>query len=249
MRLDALRPESIEGLKSPERAHVTTRHILLIFSMALNRALEWGLMSKNPCKGVRKPKPTRKMRALSEEEVGRLLGVVRPEDEAFYRVAVTLGLRNGELLTLKWEDVDLSSRTLEVKASVDTHLKGERWGPTKTHERRTITFGKKIKASLARCERNGTHLVFPCPNGKVRRAGTLDNQFRRYKEAAGLPESVRIQDLRHTAATLALRAGTPIHVVSRMLGHASPDITLRVYSHVLSGMGEEAARMQDTYQF
>ena len=70
MRLDALRPESIEGLKSPERAYVTTRHILIIFAMALNRALEWGLMSKNPCKGVRKLKPTRKMRALSEEEVG-----------------------------------------------------------------------------------------------------------------------------------------------------------------------------------
>jgi integrase len=69
--------------------------------------------------------------------------------------------------------------------------------------------------------------------------------FKRYLEEAGIPSEVRFQDLRHTAGTLALRQGMPLHAVSKMLGHSDPTMTLRRYAHVLEDMREEAARAMD----
>jgi integrase len=77
------------------------------------------------------------------------------------------------------------------------------------------------------------------------RSGVLLNSLRHLLEEANLPKNVRFHDLRHTAGTLALRQGVPLHTVSKMLGHADPAMTLRRYAHVLDDMHEDAARAMD----
>jgi integrase len=88
-------------------------------------------------------------------------------------------------------------------------------------------------------------LVFPNTRGKIRRRDSVMSLLRRYLEEAGLPVEIRFHDLRHTAGTLALRQGVPLHTVSRMLGHSDPAMTLRRYAHVLEDMREDAARAMD----
>ena len=88
-------------------------------------------------------------------------------------------------------------------------------------------------------------LVFPNMKGKIRRADSVTRSFRRLLRKAGLPAEVRFHDLRHTAGSLALRQGMPLHAVSKMLGHADPAMTLRRYAHVLEDMEDEGGRTMD----
>jgi integrase len=88
-------------------------------------------------------------------------------------------------------------------------------------------------------------LVFPNTKGKIRRRDSVMRSLRRFLEEADLPVDVRFHDLRHTAGTLALRQGVPLHTVSRMLGHSDPAMTLRRYAHVLDDMRDDAARAMD----
>jgi integrase len=88
-------------------------------------------------------------------------------------------------------------------------------------------------------------LVFPNTKGKIRRRDSVMRSLRRLLEEAGLSPKVRFHDLRHTAGTLALRQGIPLHTVSKMLGHSDPAMTLRRYAHVLEDMHEDAARVMD----
>jgi integrase len=100
-----------------------------------------------------------------------------------------------------------------------------------------------IASASARLEDPG--LVFPNTRGKVRLRDSVMSSLRRFLEGAGLPVEVRFHDLRHTAGTLALRQGVPLHTVSRMLGQSDPAMTLRRYAHVLEDMREDAARAMD----
>jgi integrase len=88
-------------------------------------------------------------------------------------------------------------------------------------------------------------LVFPNTKGKIRRRDSAVRSFKRYLEEAGIPTDVRFHDLRHTAGTLALRQGIPLHAVSKMLGHSEPAMTLRRYAHVLEDMEDESGRAMD----
>ena len=88
-------------------------------------------------------------------------------------------------------------------------------------------------------------LVFPSTKGKIRRRDSAVRSFKRYLEEANILTDVRFHDLRHTAGTLALRQGMPLHAVSKMLGHADPAMTLRRYAHVLEDMEDEGSRAMD----
>ena len=88
-------------------------------------------------------------------------------------------------------------------------------------------------------------LVFPNTRGKVRRRDAVMRSLKKFLKEANLPADVRFHDLRHTAATLALKQGMPIQVVSKMLGHSDPAMTWRRYAHVLDDMREDAARTID----
>jgi integrase len=166
-------------------------------------------------------------------------------------------MRQGELAALRWEDVDLTGKpSITVRHSADTRTK-TRVSTTKTGKERKIHIGprtaevlrahraRQLEERMAASTWADPGLVFPNTRGKIRRRDTVMRSLRRFLHEAGLPADVRFHDLRHTAGTLALRQGVPLHTVSRMLGHSDPAMTLRRYAHVLDDMREDAARAMD----
>jgi integrase len=129
--------------------------------------------------------------------------------------------------------------------------------PTKTGEERVVRLGPRTvevleahrgrqrKERMAAASWEDPGWVFPNTKGKVRRRDSVMRSFRRALEEAGLDPTVRFHDLRHTAATHALKAGRPIHEVSKMLGHKDPAMTLRRYAHVLDDMTDDTARAME----
>lgn len=265
LKLSEINRAHIETLKNRLRAKLepsTTTHILAVLSSALNQAVAWGLIDTNPTSHVSRPKQRRsKMRSLSEVEASRLMEVVRgTRREAMYLVALKLGPRAGEIRALRWHDVDIARGTLTIEFSCSTQ-NGVVWGPPKGGEPRTLKLSPGLiqsleaHAELQRLERavskrwDDPTLVFPNQRGGVYRHQGMHVAFKRDLEVAGLPKEIRFHDLRHTAGTLLLRAGTPVHVVSKILGHSDPAMTLRRYSHALPDMQESAALAMDKYGF
>ena len=232
-----------------------------VLSTALNQAVYDGLIPANPCARVRKAskRGNGRVRSLSQDEASRLSGAVAgTRDEALITLALRTGMRQGELAALRWDDADLEAERpyVEVRRSADTRTKTV-ITPTKTGEERRVGIGPRTVALLERHRASqrkermaaasweDSGWVFPNTKGKVRRRDSVMRSFRAALVQAGLPTEIRFHDLRHTAATHALRAGRPIHEVSKMLGHADPAMTLRRYAHVLEDMTDETARAMD----
>lgn len=178
-------------------------------------------------------------------------------DEALLTLALRTGMRQGELAALRWEDVDLTDKpSIVVWRSADTRTK-MRVSTTKTGKERKVHIGprtvevlkahraRQLEERMAATSWADTGLVFPNTKGKIRRRDSVMRSLRHLLEEADLPKNVRFHDLRHTAGTLALRQGVPLHTVSKMLGHADPAMTLRRYAHVLDDMREDAAQAMD----
>jgi integrase len=231
-----------------------------VLSVALNQAVDDGLIPTNPAARVKKAavRGESPMRALSNEEASRLLSAAEgTRDEALITLALRTGMRQGELAALRWEDLDLSERgSVTVRRSADTRTR-TRVSTTKTGEERRIGIGSRTVAVLKGHKKRQLEermaasswadpgLVFPNAKGKIRRRDSVMRSLRRFLAEAGLPAEVRFHDLRHTAATLAIKQGIPIPTVSKMLGHSDPAMTLRRYAHVLEDMRQEAARAMD----
>ena len=231
-----------------------------VLSVALNQAVDDGLIPTNPAARVKKAavRGESPMRALSNEEASRLiLAAEGTRDEALITLALRTGMRQGEFAALRWEDLDLSERgSVTVRRSADTRTR-TRVSTTKTGEDRRIGIGARTVAVLKAHKKRQLEermvapswadpgLVFPNTKGKIRRRDSVMRSLRRFLVEAGLPAEVRFHDLRHTAATLAIKQGIPIPTVSKMLGHSDPAMTLRRYAHVLEDMRQEAARAMD----
>ncbi len=245
-RLDAgLAPASVNKL------HVTLHK-------ALAQAVEWRMLPRNVAEAVKAPRPVaeEEMRTLSAEEARRLLDAARGDRfEALYVLAVTTGMRQGELLALKWQDVDLENARLSVRRTVTANggrlLLGE---PKTKKSRRAIPLtGAAVRALRGHLSRQVEEigrsgdaygdegLVFGSEAGTVYNPTNLRRRsFAPLLRRAGLPR-VRFHDLRHTCATLLLKQGVHPKLVQELLGHANIAITLDTYSHVLPGMGDRAA--------
>jgi integrase len=263
-KLSAQQVQRLYGMKLEEGLSGTTvHHLHAVLHRALAQAERLGLVARNVSELVEVPRMAEhEMRVLDSEQVRRLLDVARGERlEALYVLAVSTGMRQGELLALRWEDVDLDRRTVHVRATLQrTKEHGYTLAAPKTkRSRRQISLTgvarDALRAHRARQAQErlaagpawqGTHdLVFadaaggPLSGIQVTRAA-----FYPLLKRAGLPR-VRFHDLRHTAATLLLGRGVNPKVVSEMLGHASVGITLDIYSHVLPDMQEQAAAQMD----
>jgi integrase len=196
------------------------------------------------------PRPVRKeIKPLSREQARALLEAAKGDAlHAFYVLAVTTGMRNGELLGLQWRDVDLDASTLQVRRTV---FNGVVSPPKTAAGNRTIRLTGLAGAALrehrlARAKERISGWVFPSRAGTPLSVHNVHNRsWKPLLGRAGLPASTRMHDLRHTCATLLLSRGVPVKVVSEMLGHASVSITLGTYSHVLPDMQESAARAMD----
>jgi integrase len=225
---------------------------------AFKEAVLWGLIVRNPADAVKPPKPQRPpIRPLNHEQAHALLRAADGDPlEALYVAALMTGMRQGELLGLHWADLDWDAGRLQVRHTLQWHKGGE-WTldePKTGHSRRSIRLPvsalQALKAHRARqaeqrlpmgaaWEDNG--LVFCNGLGRpLEPTNLLHRSYKRLLERAGLAH-VRFHDLRHTYATLALRDGVPVKVVSETLGHASITLTLDTYSHVLPDMQDDAA--------
>ena len=190
----------------------------------------------------------------SPEDARRFLSLVRNDRlYALYLVAITTGMRRGELLAMTWNSVDLEARRLFVRASlVTTNYQLHLSTPKTRRSRRAIVLDPATAAALKEHRRahglerqdatsyNDRDLVFARPDGDFLHPHSVSQGFTRLLKRHELPR-IRFHDLRHTSATLALAAGIHPKVVSERLGHSSVSFTLDTYSHVVPTLQEEAA--------
>ena len=232
-----------------------------VFHRALEQATRWGLVPRNVADLVSRPKSRRReMTALSPEQSKMLLAAASGERlEALYVLAVTTGMRQGELLALKWSDVELENGSVQIRGSLQPTPDGLVIVEPKTvAARRNVSLTgvavealRKHRASQAE-ERlrlgaawDDRDMVFPNAVGRPMDVRSLARRsFLPLLEAAGLPR-MRFHDLRHTAATLLLGQGVHPKVVAEMLGHARISTTLDLYSHVTPTMQKQATEALD----
>jgi integrase len=159
-----------------------------------------------------------------------------------WALMATTGVRVGEALGLRWEDLDLDARTLRVNRTV---YRGQTCLPKTDSSRRTIKLSRLVIEAL-RQHPQQCGWVFPTSIGTTINVNNLRyRSWKRLLERAHLPSGTRIHDLRHSSATLLLSKGVPIKVVSEMLGHSDVSITLSIYAHVLPDMQDGAAEAMD----
>ena len=266
-RMRDLKPDRIQrfyehltslGL-SNHAVHLTHK----IIQVAFNHAVKMGVLGRNPCKGTTPPKPKqREMKFLDEDQVKILLETAKAmgtKQYALFYLALHTGLRQAELMGLKWEDVNWERRTIQVKRQV-LYRRGEgfRFAKPKTSSGiRTITLGEKAMEILQQQQQllrylrdaageawTSLDLVFPSEVGTPLTGSNIRRDFRQLLMLSGLPK-IRFHDLRHTAASLMLNHGIPVLVASRRLGHSKASITLDVYGHLMPNKQEEAAQLLD----
>ncbi len=207
--------------------------------------MEQRLLSRNPANACALPKLERKeMKTLPPEQLTSFLREARDSGvyEMYYTELAT-GLRRGELLGLKWEDIDFQHGDLRVKRQI-ARINGEVVeAPLKTKNAyRTLPLSQDMICVLQAQKKKsgGSPWVFPSPTGGPISPDSILHMLHRVLKRAGLPQ-VRFHDLRHTFATLALQNGVDIKTVSGMLGHFSAGFTLDTYAHVTTSAKREAA--------
>lgn len=238
----------------------TIQYAHTLLKKALKQAVRDGMIPRNPAEAVDPPQIQRdELQPLSAAQVRALLETASEAGErleALYTVAVHTGLRQGELLGLCWEDVDLGAGTLQVKRVFSTT--GAFTAPKTAKSRRKIALSRTAVEALKahrkrqlkeRIEKAGLWedqgLVFASEVGTPLSRHNLTRSFKRLLQRAELPD-VRFHDLRHTAATLLLSRNVHPKYVQEMLGHSTIAITLDTYSHVMDGMdGGTASAMDD----
>jgi integrase len=252
--LDRLYAQRVAAGLSPTTVH----HIHAVLHKALEQAVRWNLVPRNVASLVDPPRAGhREMSALSPEQTRTLLeGAADGPLEAILTLAVTTGMRKGELLGLHWGDVDLDRGALRVVGTMQRHPDGKlAVSPPKTaRSRRQVEMPPMAIDALRRHRArqaetrlqlgpawNEAGLVFPSSLGKPQDGShLLYGLFHPLLERLGLPV-IRFHDLRHTAATLLLGRGIHPKIVSEMLGHSTIAITLDLYSHVTPTMQRAAA--------
>ena len=262
--LSKLSPQDLNALYtdlSKSLAPRTIGHVHRVLHRALRDAVRWGLLTRNVCEAVTPPRVARQeMKVFTPEQSRRFLEAARNDPlEALYVLALTTGLRQGELLALRWEDLDEGAGRLSVRRSLRYlsqrgFVEGE---PKTSRGRRNILLTPVALAALKRHQARQLDrrsrspswqdlgLVFPNRRGGfIQATNLLRRSFRPLLTRAGLPK-IRFHDLRHSTATLLLLAGVHAKIVSEILGHSTVSFTLDAYSHVLPSMQAEAtAKME-----
>lgn len=238
-KLDVLSPKSVSNLRGTLRA-------------ALNHAVETGQMARNPVLRTKPPAPKpRKLRVLDQDEAHRLLEAAKGDrNYALYAVALAMGLRLGEALGLRWEDID--AEKLHVRHSLQRINGSLVLSEPKTEKSvRSIKMPAMIVSALAE-HRKVQHqsgivspYVFTTWRGTPIDPRNALRQFKELLEKAGLPDTIRFHDLRHSCATLLLARGLNVKVIAELLGHSNPVMLLTTYSHVLPQMRDQAASEMD----
>ena len=224
----------------------TVRNIHQIISSAMKLAQEQKLISTNPADGCALPRlEHRELQPLPVEQLQSFLREARDSGVVeLYYLELATGLRRGELLGLKWEDIDLERGDLRVRRQI-ARINGEVVeAPLKTKNAyRTLPLAEDTIGVLEaqRKKTGSSQWVFPSTTGGPISPDSVLHMLHRVLKRAGLPR-VRFHDLRHTFATLALQNGVDVKTVSGMLGHFSAGFTLDTYAHVTTASQRQAAK-------
>ena len=243
--LDKGRVERIEAKRQPKGLSAkTVRNINQVISSAMDFAVAQKIIPENPCKAVALPKVEHKeMQTIPSEQLQAFLQEAKATGVyEMYYIELATGLRRGELLGLKWTDIDWNNGIIKVRrqvARVDGQIVE---APLKTkNSYRAVTISQQaIEVLKQQKEKTYDQYVFPSPNGGPISPDSVNNMLKRVLARAGIPK-VRFHDLRHTFATIALQNGVDIKTVSGMLGHFSAGFTLDTYAHVTTAAQKEAA--------
>jgi integrase len=237
----------------------TVTHMHRVLREALQQAVQWQMLARNPADAVKPPKVERKqMSVLDTDATIELIEAARP-----YRIFVPIllgvlcGLRRGEIAALRWRSVDLDTGQLMVVASIEQTKAGYREKETKCGRARTValpvTLIEELRQHRAKqaeellqlgVRLTEDHHVVMQADGTSLQPNTLTRVFTDFLAAHGL-KRVRFHDLRHSHATHMLAAGIHPKIASERLGHSKIGITLDLYSHVMPGMQAEAAAAVD----
>jgi len=231
----------------------TIRYTHSVLRSAMRQAIRWRLLADDPTNGAQLPRQRRReLRVLTAEQSRSFLEAARQTVYGpVFAVALTTAARPSEYLALKWQDLNWERGTVSVARTLEKVSGGWRFAETKrARSRRVIKLQEWVLELLEdlHAERKSagggwpgaSDVIFTTPSGRPIDSDNLAKRFKSILEQAGLP-LIRLYDLRHTGATLALAAGVPPKVVSEQLGHASAAFTLDIYSHLLPHMQEEAA--------
>ena len=239
------RVDRVEAKQQPKGLSAkTVRNINQVISSAMDFAVAQKIIPENPCKAVALPKVEHKeMQTIPAEQLQAFLQEAKATGVyEMYYIELATGLRRGELLGLKWTDIDWQNGIIKVRrqvARVDGQIVE---APLKTkNSYRTVTISQQaIEVLKQQKEKTNDEYVFPSPTGGPISPDSVNNMLKRVLARAGIPK-VRFHDLRHTFATIALQNGVDIKTVSGMLGHFSAGFTLDTYAHVTTAAQKEAA--------
>lgn len=260
VRLEKLTPQQVQALMDRKLksglAPQTVVHIRTVLRTALNQALRWALIARNAAALVDPPRiPRSEIRPFGPYEARLFLEIAKGERfEALYVLALFSGLRRGEILGLRWSDVDLEKRSLRVNQALQ-RVGGElRAAETKTERsRRTLALPASL-VTVLRAHRvrqlqerlaagsswRDSGLVFTSRIGTPVEPKNLHRDFVRVLKVAKVPR-IRFHDLRHSGASLLLAQGVPLRMIMEQLGHSSISLTANTYAHVMPAAMQEVA--------
>jgi integrase len=265
LTLNELKAEHLQRYNSEKLSSslsaMTVRHHHTVLHKALQTAIKWELISRNPADAVEPPKVVRhEMKTWNNDEVNQFLESAKgtPYYALFYTLLYT-GLRRSEALALRWQDVDLLGCQISVSRSMH-YLRGGKviFRQTKTDKsQRTVALSPSTSLMLSDYRKNkeaesipigralsDSDLVFSDIEGKPFLPNSVTHAWIKLVRHTGL-KSIRLHDARHTHASLMLKQGIHPKIVQERLGHSSISITLDTYSHVAPGLQEAAARRFD----
>ena len=244
------------GARTIQKSHAVIR-------ASLNSAMKLGLLSRNAANATQPPRVVRKeMMFLNDAQVKQLLKIAKQLGDrnfALYYLALSTGMRQGELLALRWDDINLDQGWLNVKFSLKRLTGGglQLANPKTSSSLRSVKLGKDaveiLRQQMIRNSKDKSqagnlwqdmNFVFPSTVGTPMDPTNALKAFQKLLQQAGLPR-MRFHDLRHTAASLMLNNGVDVLVASQRLGHAKPSITLDVYGHLIHARQAHAAEVLD----
>ncbi len=262
MRLQEIQPAHVKQLyarkKEEGRGPRTLQYIHSVLHCAMKQAVREGILGRNPVDAVERPKVEQsEFRIWTEEQCRQfLIAAAESPYDTLFCLALTTGMRQGELLGLKWADLDWEKGTLLIQRQLQrVEHQGLALVPPKTKAgRRSIKLGQGmldklishrnqqelIKAAIGeRWKENG--LIFPSTLGTPLDSYRVSHQFKKLLKKHGLPD-IRFHDLRHTSISFLLDMGIPVNTVQQRSGHSKASVTTDTYGHSMTHTQDEAAQ-------
>lgn len=244
-----------KGGLSPRTVH----HCRRVMLTAMEQAVKWDLLKKNPVSITRPPKVERaKMEAYGAAQTGEMLSALKDTRMHIPALLAALcGLRRGEILALRWHHIDFVSAVMAVRESAEQVGTEVRYKTPKSGKARTVALSSSVIEELRRhrvaqaeeqlklgIRPDADAFVVAQIDGKPIKPNSLTHEWTRQIAKTALPQ-IRFHDLRHSHATQLLAAGVHPKIASERLGHSTIGITLDLYSHVMPGMQANAAEQVD----